>query len=103
MDHLSIVEMAASMIGFSGLVVKTGVGFGSDPVPVINKQVCAMTRLSFVVALLWFYYYSRTHNMLSTRCIFSLLNLGVAVFLLHKVHQKEKAQSEIKGYSESTN
>ena len=97
MDHLSLVEVAASMLGLSGLVVKSGIGFGTDPVPVINKQVCAMTRVSFVVALLWFYYYSRTKELLSIRCVFSSLNLLVAMYLLHLVHQKERVQASVKG------
>jgi len=99
MDHLSFVELAASMLGLTGIAIKTGLGFGTDPVPVINNQVCTMTRVSFVVALLWFYYYYKTHNLISTRCIFSILNLIVAIYLLHKVHKKEKDQSIIKGYS----
>ena len=93
-----MIELAASMLGLGGMVVKSGVGFGTDPVPIINSQVCIMTRLSFIIALLWFYYYSQVKNLLSIRCIFSFLNLLVAVYLLHKVHEKERHQALVKPY-----
>jgi hypothetical protein len=101
MIHLTIIEIAASMLGLGGLVVKSGIGLGSDPVPVINRQVCIMTRLSFVIALLWFYYYTQVKNLFSVRCVFSFVNLAVAVYLLHKVHEKERHQAIVRGYSES--